>query len=182
MRCNDGRQMEIYLRQDALIDCNIYRRCITANSRPFATSRLKLGRNNHCLHRTFGVAVRALHCAVSNRMNDLVHGFRLKGHVIFPGQNIYADKIDPVAVRRHIGMVFQQSNPRAMSIYRNVAFRAETQQNTREIDGEVEQALRSAADWDEVKDKLKSSGLSLSDGQQQRQPSRLKSIPNQRCC
>src|SRR5271155_5065445 len=57
-----------------------------------------------------------------NRMNDLVRGFDLKVHVIFRGQNIYATKIDPVAVRRHIGMVFQQPNPFAMSIYRNVAF------------------------------------------------------------
>ncbi len=55
-------------------------------------------------------------------MNDLVRGFRFKGHVIFRGQDIYADKIDPVAVRRHIGMVFQQPNPFAMSIFRNVAF------------------------------------------------------------
>src|ERR1700722_11983266 len=108
----------------------------------------------------------ALRCL--NRMNDLVRGFRLKGHVIFRGQNIYADKIDPVAVRRHIGMVFQQPNPFAMSIFRNVAFGLRLNGYKGEIDGRVEQALRSAALWDEVKDKLKSSGLSLSGGQQQR--------------
>jgi phosphate transport system ATP-binding protein len=108
----------------------------------------------------------ALRCL--NRMNDLVRGFRLKGHVIFRGQNIYADRIDPVAVRRHIGMVFQQPNPFAMSIFRNVAFGLRLNGYKGEIEGKVEQALRSAALWDEVKDKLKSSGLSLSGGQQQR--------------
>src|ERR1700691_4473867 len=101
----------------------------------------------------------ALRCL--NRMNDLVHGFRLKGHVIFRGQNIYADKIDPVAVRRHIGMVFQQPNPFAMSIYRNVAFGLRLNKYRGEMEGRVEEALKGAALWDEVKDKLKTSGLAL---------------------
>jgi phosphate transport system ATP-binding protein len=108
----------------------------------------------------------ALRCL--NRMNDLVRGFRLKGHVIFRGQDIYADKIDPVAVRRHIGMVFQQPNPFAMSIFRNVAFGLRLNGYKGEMEARVEEALRSAALWDEVKDKLKQSGLSLSGGQQQR--------------
>ena len=109
----------------------------------------------------------ALRCL--NRMNDLVRGFRLKGHVIFRGQDIYADKIDPVAVRRHIGMVFQQPNPFAMSIFRNVAFRPAAQR-IQGRGGETRSSRRcaQAALWDEVKDKLKSSGLSLSGGQQQR--------------
>ena len=108
----------------------------------------------------------ALRCL--NRMNDLVRGFRFKGHVLFRGQDIYETRIDPVAVRRHIGMVFQQPNPFAMSIYRNVAFGLRLNGYSGNYEQKVEQALRGAALWDEVKDKLKQSGLSLSGGQQQR--------------
>ena len=103
-----------------------------------------------------------------NRMNDLVRGFRLKGHVIFRGQDIYASKVDPVAVRRHIGMVFQQPNPFAMSIFRNVAFGLRLNRYKGPIADKVEQALHQAVLWDEVKDKLRSSALALSGGQQQR--------------
>ena len=103
-----------------------------------------------------------------NRMNDLVRGFRLKGHVIFRGQDIYASRIDPVAVRRHIGMVFQQPNPFAMSIFRNVAFGLRLNRYKGSIPDKVESALRQAALWDEVKDKLHRNGLELSGGQQQR--------------
>ncbi|HTQ24265.1 MAG TPA: phosphate ABC transporter ATP-binding protein PstB [Candidatus Binataceae bacterium] len=103
-----------------------------------------------------------------NRMNDLVRGFRLKGHVIFRGQDIYASRIDPVAVRRHIGMVFQQPNPFAMSIFRNVAFGLRLNRYRGSIPDKVESALRQAALWDEVKDKLRTSALALSGGQQQR--------------
>ncbi len=103
-----------------------------------------------------------------NRMNDLVRGFRLRGHVIFRGQDIYASKIDPVAVRRHIGMVFQQPNPFAMSIFRNVAFGLRLNRYKGSTQEKVESALKQAALWDEVKDKLRSSALALSGGQQQR--------------
>src|SRR5215470_4017667 len=103
-----------------------------------------------------------------NRMNDLVRGFRLKGRIIFRGQDIYASRIDPVAVRRHIGMVFQQPNPFAMSVYRNVAFGLRLNRYRGNLHEKVEQALRGAALWEEVKDKLHSSGLALSGGQQQR--------------
>lgn len=103
-----------------------------------------------------------------NRMNDLVRGFRFDGHVRFGGQDIYGPKVDPVAVRRHIGMVFQQPNPFAMSIYNNVAFGLRLNRYKGNLDERVERALRSAALWDEVKDKLHKSGLSLSGGQQQR--------------
>ena len=103
-----------------------------------------------------------------NRMNDLVRGFHFKGKVNYRGKDIYAPSIDPVAVRRYIGMVFQQPNPFAMSIYRNVAFGLRLNGYRGKLDDKVEQALRSAALWDEVKDKLKASGLSLSGGQQQR--------------
>ncbi|MGO9607586.1 MAG: phosphate ABC transporter ATP-binding protein PstB [Candidatus Binataceae bacterium] len=108
----------------------------------------------------------ALRCL--NRMNDLVRGFRIKGNVIFRGYDIYAPNVDPVAVRRHIGMVFQQPNPFAMSIYRNVSFGLNLNRYKGNHAEKVEQALRQAALWDEVKDKLHTSGLALSGGQQQR--------------
>ncbi len=103
-----------------------------------------------------------------NRMNDLVRGFRFDGHVHFHGQDVYATHVDPVVVRRYIGMVFQQPNPFAMSIYDNVAFGLRLNRFKGDMDERVEHALRRAALWDEVKDKLKNSGLSLSGGQQQR--------------
>jgi phosphate transport system ATP-binding protein len=103
-----------------------------------------------------------------NRMNDLVRGFRFDGHVHYHGRDIYDKKIDPVAVRRHIGMVFQQPNPFAMSIERNVAFGLKLNGYRGNLLERIEKALRGAALWDEVKDKLKQSGLSLSGGQQQR--------------
>jgi phosphate transport system ATP-binding protein len=108
----------------------------------------------------------ALRCL--NRMNDLVRGFRFEGHVHFRGQDIYASNVDPVVVRRYIGMVFQQPKPFAMSIFHNVAFGLRLNRYHGDIAERVEQALHAAALWDEVKDKLKQSGLSLSGGQQQR--------------
>jgi phosphate transport system ATP-binding protein len=103
-----------------------------------------------------------------NRMNDLVRGFRFEGRVRFRGQDIYSPSIDPVAVRRYIGMVFQQPNPFAMSIYRNVSFGLRINGYKGNLHDKVEHALRGAALWDEVKDKLHQSGLALSGGQQQR--------------
>ena len=103
-----------------------------------------------------------------NRMNDLVRGFRFEGHVHFRGKNIYDKNVDPVAVRRYIGMVFQQPNPFAMSIYRNVAFGPKLNGYRGNLPEKVESALHDAALWDEVKVKLHTSGLALSGGQQQR--------------
>jgi phosphate transport system ATP-binding protein len=103
-----------------------------------------------------------------NRMNDLVPGFRFDGHVHFHGQDVYGKGVDPVVVRRYIGMVFQQPNPFSMSIYDNVAFGLRLNRYKKDIGDRVQQALKGAALWDEVKDKLKASGLSLSGGQQQR--------------
>ena len=103
-----------------------------------------------------------------NRMNDLIRGFRLEGHVQFHGQDVYGRGVDPVAVRRYIGMVFQQPNPFSMSIFDNVAFGLRLNRYRGKVAERVEQALRRAALWDEVKDKLKNNGLSLSGGQQQR--------------
>ena len=103
-----------------------------------------------------------------NRMNDLVRGFRFKGHVHFFGRDIYHSSVDPVTVRRYIGMVFQQPNPFAMSIFNNVAFGLRLNGYKGSTHDKVEEALKRAALWDEVKDKLNKSGLSLSGGQQQR--------------
>jgi phosphate transport system ATP-binding protein len=103
-----------------------------------------------------------------NRMNDLVRGFRFEGHVHFRGRDIYAPSVDAVAVRRFIGMVFQQPNPFATSVYNNVAFGLRLNNYKGDRHAKVEEALKRAALWEEVKDKLHNSGLSLSGGQQQR--------------
>jgi len=103
-----------------------------------------------------------------NRMNDFVPSFRMEGEILFHGQNIYAEDIDPVMVRQRIGMVFQKPNPFPKSIYENVAWGARINGYKGNLDELVEQTLRDAALWDEVKDNLKKSGLSLSGGQQQR--------------
>jgi phosphate transport system ATP-binding protein len=103
-----------------------------------------------------------------NRMNDLVEGTRVTGEVIYNGEDIYAPHIDPVEVRRRIGMVFQEPNPFPKSIYDNVAFGPKLEGNRSDLDDIVESSLRQAALWDEVKGKLKQSALSLSGGQQQR--------------
>src|SRR5579862_5842957 len=101
-----------------------------------------------------------------NRMNDLVRGFRFDGHVRYRGRDIYASGIDPVAVRRFIGMVFQQPNPFSTSIYNNVAFGLRLNNFKGNVAEKVEKALKGAALWDEVKDKLQKNALALSGGQQ----------------
>jgi phosphate transport system ATP-binding protein len=103
-----------------------------------------------------------------NRMNDLVPSARIEGNVLFHGTSIYDKRVDPVVVRRQIGMVFQKPNPFPKSIYENIAFGARINGHKSNLDELVEKSLRRAALWDEVKDKLKASGLSLSGGQQQR--------------
>ncbi len=106
-----------------------------------------------------------------NRMNDTVSGARIDGHITMDGQNIYADDIDPVKVRQRIGMVFQKPNPFATNIYDNIAFGLKLHNpriSKSQLDGQIEASLRSAAIWDDVKDKLKQSGSALSGGQQQR--------------
>jgi phosphate transport system ATP-binding protein len=103
-----------------------------------------------------------------NRMNDLIRSFRFKGRLLFHGIDIYGPKIDPVGVRRHIGMVFQQPNPFSLSIYDNVAFGLRLNRYKGDLPEKVEHALQRAGLWKEVKDKLRNNGLSLSGGHQQR--------------
>ena len=106
-----------------------------------------------------------------NRMNDLIPGIRLEGRVEIDGQDIYSDQTDVIELRRRVGMIFQKSNPFPMSIYDNVAYGVRVNglsRNRQDIDRIVEATLRSAALWDEVKDRVNRPALSLSGGQQQR--------------
>jgi phosphate transport system ATP-binding protein len=103
-----------------------------------------------------------------NRMNDLVPTARVKGSIVYHGTEVNSSRVDPVEVRRHIGMVFQKPNPFPKSIYENVSWGARINGFKGNMDEHVEKCLRKAALWDEVKDKLKDSGMTLSGGQQQR--------------
>jgi phosphate transport system ATP-binding protein len=103
-----------------------------------------------------------------NRMNDLVPSFRADGTILLEGQDLFGKGVDPVAVRRRVGMVFQKPNPFPKSIYDNVAFGPRINGYKGKMDDLVEHSLRRAALWNDVKDKLKQSGMALSGGQQQR--------------
>jgi len=131
------------------VDLDVYRNLITAVIGP-----------SGCGKSTF---IRCL-----NRMNDLVPGVRIDGQVLYRGQDLYADGVDPVEVRRRIGMVFQRANPFPKSIYDNVAWGPRVLGMKKDLDERIERALTGAALWDEVKDCLKKNALSLSGGQQQR--------------
>jgi phosphate transport system ATP-binding protein len=131
------------------VSFEIYRRMVTAIIGP-----------SGCGKSTF---IRCL-----NRMNDVIPSFRTEGRILYHDVDLQAGNVDPVAVRRRIGMVFQRPNPFPKSIYENVAYGPRILGLKKDLDGRVEQALKRAALWDEVKDRLKKSGLSLSGGQQQR--------------
>ncbi|MDQ3991152.1 MAG: phosphate ABC transporter ATP-binding protein PstB [Actinomycetota bacterium] len=103
-----------------------------------------------------------------NRMNDLIEGARVEGRILYHGIDLYRREVDPVEVRRRVGMVFQKPNPFPKSIYDNIAFGPKIAGFRGDMDSLVESSLRKAALWDEVKGKLKESGLALSGGQQQR--------------
>ncbi|CAA9522942.1 MAG: Phosphate transport ATP-binding protein PstB [uncultured Segetibacter sp.] len=103
-----------------------------------------------------------------NRLNDLINGFHIEGKVYYNDQDLYAKNVDPVEVRRRIGMVFQKPNPFPKSIYDNIAYGARVNGYKGNLDELVERSLQQAALWDEVKDKLKQNGMALSGGQQQR--------------
>mgnify|MGYP003695104441 FL=1 len=105
-----------------------------------------------------------------NRMNDLIDNVRIEGRVAIGGEEIYASGVDPIELRKHVGMVFQRSNPFPKSIYENIAYglRLHGMKDKAELDHAIETSLRQAALWDEVKDRLPTSALGLSGGQQQR--------------
>jgi phosphate transport system ATP-binding protein len=103
-----------------------------------------------------------------NHMNDLIPGATIEGRILYHGVDLYGPEVDPVEVRKRIGMVFQKPNPFPKSIYDNVAFGPRVLGLTKDLDDIVERALRNAALWDEVRTRLKESALSLSGGQQQR--------------
>ena len=103
-----------------------------------------------------------------NRMNDLIPGAKVTGEVLYHGQDVYGSDVDPVQVRKTIGMVFQKPNPFPKSIFENIAFGPKTLGVKGNMDDIVEQALRGAALWDEVKDRLKDNAFGMSGGQQQR--------------
>jgi phosphate transport system ATP-binding protein len=131
------------------VDLTIYRNLVTAIIGP-----------SGCGKSTF---LRSL-----NRMNDLVPSAKVEGEILYHGQNIYGSGVDPVEVRRRIGMVFQKPNPFPKSIFDNVAWGLRVLGMKDDLDGRVERALSQAALWDEVKDRLKKGALGLSGGQQQR--------------
>jgi phosphate transport system ATP-binding protein len=103
-----------------------------------------------------------------NHLNGLIPGAEVDGKILYHGEDLYGSHVDPVEVRKRIGMVFQKPNPFPKSIYDNIAFGPRVLGMTKDLDGRVEKALEQAALWDEVKDRLKASALSLSGGQQQR--------------
>jgi phosphate transport system ATP-binding protein len=103
-----------------------------------------------------------------NRMNDLIPSARVEGHVVYHGEDLYAEDIDPVQVRKRIGMVFQKPNPFPKSIYDNIAFGPRVMGMKGDMDEIVERALRRGALWDEAKDRLKTNAFGMSGGQQQR--------------
>jgi phosphate transport system ATP-binding protein len=162
-----SRPLPVESKEDVVIDCNI-NELYYGTFKAVRDTRIPIKKNaitafigpSGCGKST------VLRCL--NRMNDLVRGFRFKGHVKYRGKDIYEPSIDPVAVRRYIGMVFQQPNPFATSIFNNVAFGLRINKFKGNKTEKVEQALKRAVLWDEVKDKLSNSGLSLSGGQQQR--------------
>ena len=153
--------------KDVVIDCDIHE-LFYGNFKAVRDTRIPIQKNHITAFIGPSGCGKSTVLRCLNRMNDLVRGFRFKGHVHFHGANIYDPAIDPVAVRRHIGMVFQQPNPFAMSVYRNVSYGLRLNGFKGNRAEKVEQALRGAALWDEVKDKLHKSALALSGGQQQR--------------
>ncbi|MBV9603810.1 MAG: phosphate ABC transporter ATP-binding protein [Solirubrobacterales bacterium] len=148
----DIRDMAVYYGSNCALartSLKIYRNLVTAVIGP-----------SGCGKSTF---IRSL-----NRMNDAIPSFRIDGHVLYHGHDLYGAKANRVEVRRRIGMVFQKPNPFPKSIYDNVAWAARNLGMKRGLDERVEQALHQAALWDEVKDRLRDSALGLSGGQQQR--------------
>lgn len=170
MNYEDARHAAIQThvkREDVVVDCHI-RELYYGSFRAVRDTQIPIKKNSITAFIGPSGCGKSTVLRCLNRMNDLVRGFRFEGHIRYRGRDIYDTSIDPVAVRRFIGMVFQQPNPFATSIYNNVAFGLRLNGYKGDRAEKVEQALRRAALWDEVKDKLNKSGLSLSGGQQQR--------------
>lgn len=153
--------------EDVVIDCNI-RELYYGAFKAVRDTRIPIKKNSITAFIGPSGCGKSTVLRCLNRMNDLVRGFRFEGHVRYRGRDIYDAAIDPVAVRRFIGMVFQQPNPFATSIFNNVSFGLRLNGFKGDKAAKVEKALQGAALWEEVKDKLNKSGLSLSGGQQQR--------------
>jgi len=162
-----GAHVSPSAREEVVLDCQI-RDLFYGNFRAVRDTAVPIKRNSITAFIGPSGCGKSTVLRCLNRMNDLVRGFRFEGHVRYRGRDIYDAAIDPVAVRRFIGMVFQQPNPFGTSIYNNVAFGLRLNSFKGDKAEKVEKALRAAALWEEVKDKLQKSGMSLSGGQQQR--------------
>ena len=150
------------------VNLSIQRRKITAIIGPSGCGKTTLLRAFNRMNELVPTARTEGEVIFQAGMNELLPTARTEGEVIFRGENIYADKVDSVEVRRRIGMVFQKPNPFPKSIYENIAWGARINGFQGSLDSLVEESLKRAALWDEVSDKLDQSGLSLSGGQQQR--------------
>src|SRR6266850_2528392 len=163
----NGSERELMLRDGTLIDCNIaelhYGKFKAVRD---VALKVKKGTITAMIGPSGCGKSTVLRCL--NRMNDLVASARVEGNVLYHGIDLYAKDVDPIEVRRRIGMVFQRPNPFPKSIYDNVAYGLRILGMKDNLDDRVEQALRRAAIWDEVKHRLKRSALGLSGGQQQR--------------
>jgi len=162
-----GGTSTVHAKDEVIMDCDI-KELYYGTFRAVRDTRIPVKRNSITAFIGPSGCGKSTVLRCLNRMNDLVRGFRFDGHVKYRGLDIYAPAVDPVAVRRYIGMVFQQPNPFATTIFNNVAFGLRINNYKGSKTDKVEQALKRSALWDEVKDKLHTSALALSGGQQQR--------------
>ena len=154
--------------REVVFDVARPRRCTTARSGPCATSTIEVNRKEITAFIGPSGCGKTTVLRCFNRMNDLIDTARVEGSITYHGVDLYDREVNPVEVRRRIGMVFQKPNPFPKSIYDNVAYGPKVAGVKGELDDIVERSLRSAALWDEVKDRLKASAMGLSGGQQQR--------------
>jgi len=137
-----------------------------------ALKSINLDINNNCITALIGPSGcgKSTFLKTLNRLNDLVDGCRIEGKILLDGEDIYSNTVDPIDLRKRVGMVFQKPNPFPMSIYDNISYGPKIHglRGKNKLDELVEQSLRGAALWDEAKDRLNKSALSLSGGQQQR--------------
>jgi len=166
-RVQQGSTVPVHAKEEVIMDCEI-KELFYGTFKAVRDTKIPIKKNSITAFIGPSGCGKSTVLRCLNRMNDLVRGFRFNGHVKYRGKDIYDSAIDPVAVRRYIGMVFQQPNPFGTSIFNNVAFGLRINNYKGSKNERVEQALKRAALWDEVKDKLHKNALSLSGGQQQR--------------